>query len=117
MPFRAPRRKVKLAAASLALALALLAALDRFVFPLPVERLSRPHARFVYSRDRVLLASFTSRDSFWRAPVPYNGLSPRLIESVLAVEDRWFRRHPGVNPVALLGAAWDNLRAGRVVRG
>jgi penicillin-binding protein 1C len=32
-------------------------------------------------------------------------------------EDRWFRFHPGVNPVSILRAAWQNWVSGRIVSG
>ena len=37
--------------------------------------------------------------------------------ALVASEDRWFRHHPGVNPLALVRALAQNLRAGRVVSG
>jgi len=91
--------------------------LDRWVCPLPTEKLSRPPAHFVYSRDGRLLNSFASSDFYWRKPVRLDHISPHLIQCVLASEDRWFRWHPGVNPVSLIKAAIDNARAGEVVRG
>jgi len=36
---------------------------------------------------------------------------------VTAYEDRWFRRHPGINPVSLVRAAIGNIRAGEIVSG
>src|SRR5690606_31984972 len=36
---------------------------------------------------------------------------------LLAYEDRWFWRHPGVNPVALLRAAWQMAGSRRIVSG
>ena len=43
---------------------------------------------------------------------------PRLLAAAaLAAEDRWFHWHPGVNPLALLRAAAQDLVAGRVVSG
>jgi penicillin-binding protein 1C len=39
------------------------------------------------------------------------------VMAVLEHEDRWYRYHPGVNPVAIVRAAISNLRAGRVVSG
>jgi penicillin-binding protein 1A len=42
---------------------------------------------------------------------------PALPAAVIAVEDRRFWHHPGIDPVGLLRAAWVNLTAGRVVQG
>lgn len=87
------------------------------IFPLPEDKLRRPSSTFVYSRDGHLLNCFTSPDRFWRKPVALKQISPRLIRSVIACEDRWFYYHPGFNPVSLVSAAVDNIRAGRFVRG
>ncbi len=91
--------------------------LDRYVFPLPVERLERPHSQFIYARDGRLLTAFASSDFFWRKPVTLDEISPDLIRSVIACEDRWFYYHPGFNPVSLVEAAVANARAGHIVRG
>jgi penicillin-binding protein 1A len=42
---------------------------------------------------------------------------PDLPAAVIAVEDRRFYRHFGIDPVGLLRAAWINLTAGRIVQG
>jgi penicillin-binding protein 1A len=44
-------------------------------------------------------------------------LPPYLPEAAVAVEDRRFWHHPGIDPVGLARAAWVNLTAGRVVQG
>jgi penicillin-binding protein 1C len=94
-----------------------LCVMDQIVFPLPEHALHRPHSTFVYSREGKLLACFASADEFWRKPVKLDEVSPRLVKTVLNTEDRWFYWHPGVNPVSLVTAAIDNIRAGKVVRG
>ncbi len=38
---------------------------------------------------------------------------PRVIAATLALEDRRFWQHPGVDPVAIVRAAWQHLRGGR----
>ncbi len=40
-----------------------------------------------------------------------------LVRTLLAVEDRHFYAHHGLDPLAVLRAAWANLRAGRTVQG
>jgi len=40
-----------------------------------------------------------------------------LLLGLLAVEDRHFSQHPGIDPGAILRAALANLRAGRIVQG
>ena len=91
--------------------------LDQLVFPFPSELVRRPHSAFVYSSEGRLLTAFTSRDRFWRKPVELDKISPKLIRSVIATEDRHFYWHPGVNPISLLKAAVANVRAGHIVRG
>src|SRR5690606_11759616 len=50
-------------------------------------------------------------------PVEPDTVSPLYPQALLTYEDRWFHRHPGVNPVALTRAGWQWLRAGRIVSG
>lgn len=71
----------------------------------------------VRDRDGQPLRLFLPADDIWRWPVTLDELPPQLIDALLASEDRWFYRHPGVNPLAILRAARDNLRAGTVVSG
>ena len=44
-------------------------------------------------------------------------LPASLVAATLAAEDRRFRWHPGVDPLAVARAAWRNARARRVVEG
>jgi hypothetical protein len=48
---------------------------------------------------------------------PLERLPPRVVAATLAAEDRRFWRHPGVDPVAVARALWQNLGAGRRVSG
>ena len=49
--------------------------------------------------------------------VTLDGISPVLVDAVIAIEDRRFFRHWGFDPLALARAARVNWRAGRVVQG
>ena len=44
-------------------------------------------------------------------------LPPSLKQAVIAIEDRRFEQHMGIDPRGLARAMWANLRAGRVVQG
>jgi penicillin-binding protein 1C len=50
-------------------------------------------------------------------PVRLSEVPPAAVEALLATEDRHFRRHPGVNPLALARAGWQAAASGSVVSG
>jgi penicillin-binding protein 1A len=52
-----------------------------------------------------------------RREVPLDRIAPHLRDAVIAIEDHRFRRHPGVDPLALGRALAHNLREGAVVEG
>ncbi len=52
-----------------------------------------------------------------RRPVRLQQVPNRLLAALQAVEDRSFKRHGGIDPLAVLRAAWVNLRAGRFAQG
>lgn len=101
-----------LAGGVLVVALAWLA--DRlWPLPMPADDL----ARVVLAEDGTPLWRFADADGVWRYPISREQVSPLYLQALLTYEDRWFYRHPGVNPLALARAAWLNLRGGRVVSG
>jgi penicillin-binding protein 1C len=85
------------------------------LFPLPLTE--HDFATVVTAVDGTPLRAFADRAGIWRYPVALEDVSPLYIEALMGYEDRWFRYHPGINPLALARAAWQNLRAGRVVSG
>ena len=50
----------------------------------------------------------TSREK--RRQVPIDAIPPRMIQAVLAIEDRRFYEHPGIDPIRMVGALVTNLR-------
>ncbi len=91
-------------------------ALD-YLFPFPVETLGRDPAVVISASDGKPLRFFLPGDNHWRFPVKLGEISPKLVESVIASEDRWFYSHPGVNPLAFIRALYTNLKEGKVVSG
>ena len=79
------------------------------LFPLPLPS-RRDTSVVVAARDGSPLRAFADTQGIWRYPTTPEQVSPLYVQALLAYEDRWFWKHPGVNPVAL-------LRAGGQVRG
>jgi penicillin-binding protein 1A len=50
-------------------------------------------------------------------PLHLADMPPYLPEAIVAVEDRRFWHHPGIDPIGLARAAWTDLMAGQVVQG
>lgn len=67
--------------------------------------------------DAALIASIYPTHNEDRVLVGRDQLPDLLVQTLLAVEDRSFFRHIGVDPRAILRASWRNLRAGGVVEG
>lgn len=57
-------------------------------------------------REGHLIHLALTPDGKYRLKTPLAGISPNLITATLAMEDRHFHSHPGVNPVSLLRGAW-----------
>ncbi|MCU1728388.1 peptidoglycan glycosyltransferase PbpC [Pseudomonas sp. 7P_10.2_Bac1] len=108
------RKSLLWATCGLVLVIALLWLADRlWPLPLPKDDL----ARVVLAEDGTPLWRFADANGVWRYPVQKDEVSPYYLEALLTYEDRWFFRHPGVNPLALGRAAWQNLSGGRVLSG
>jgi len=68
-------------------------------------------------RTGVPLGTVLARDTEHAVRVPIDRVSPRFVRAIVAAEDARFAAHDGVDPVALARAAWQMLRARRVVSG
>ena len=113
---RAKKKLLLGAALVLGLAAGGVALLDA-LFPFPMDRLAPPGALIVSDRNGVELRWFMAPDGTWRLPVTDEEVPELLRLAVIAAEDRRFRLHPGVDPLAVVRAAWQNLASGRVVSG
>lgn len=71
----------------------------------------------VLDRGGRLLRAFTVENGRWRLPSTLADLDPKLIEMLLAVEDRRFPDHPGIDLRALVRAYMQMLANGRIVSG
>lgn len=99
----------------LLLTFAVLAAVYWFSLPRNLFE-GTPYSTVVTDRNGELLGARIAEDGQWRFP-PSDTVPYRFAESIITFEDKSFRYHPGVNPAAILRAAWQNIRARRTVSG
>ena len=82
--------------------------------PLPTRR---DTSVLVTARDGSPLRAFADAEGVWRYPTVPEQVSALYLQALLGYEDRWFWRHPGINPVALLRAGGQLLGSRRIVSG
>ncbi len=82
------------------------------LFPLALPLSDTDFAATVTAEDGTPLRSFPDSRGVWRYPVSPDDVSPRYLTALINYEDRFFHRHPGVNPWSLLRAFWQYARTG-----
>ena len=70
---------------------------------------------FVYAADGSLLGAIPAERN--REVVPLRSMSPWLTRATVAIEDRRFYSHGGVDAEGIARALWRDVKAGRVVEG
>ena len=93
-----------------------LLALWKYMFLLPSTLFDKPYAFVLESKEGYLLGARIADDGQWRFPKEAE-VPERFKSCIIAYEDRYFKWHPGVNPVAIWDAFRANQKAGCVVRG
>ena len=85
--------------------------------PLPLEQ-ARQVSTSVVDRNGKLLRAYAMADGRWRLPVDAKtAVDPGYLKLLLAYEDRRFRSHAGVDPLALGRAAFQLVTRGHIVSG
>src|ERR1700723_4148278 len=114
-------RRIKLAGVvSAAAGLIMVAAFAVWVVslgPLPLAQ-ARQVSTTVVDRNGKLLRAYAMADGRWRLPVDARtNVDPGYLKLLLAYEDRRFRSHGGVDPLALGRAAFQLVTRGHIVSG
>ena len=74
-----------------------------------------PANSFVYAADGTLLGSIPAEKN--RQPIALSKVSPWMPKATVAIEDKRFYKHGGVDYRGIIRAAVKDLRAGKVVQG
>ncbi len=113
------RAAVKVVAACLSLAVALVAAFElsaRLRDPVSLHRL-QDISPVVRGDDGQIIHAFLSSDEKWRFETSLAMAPPFYLDLLINYEDRRFYRHFGVDPIAMARAALDLLSNGRIISG
>lgn len=84
--------------------------------PLPLDNAKAVSATVV-DRDDRLLRAFTTTDGMWRLPLDPAEVDPHYLKMLFAFEDKRFYSHHGIDAKAVLRAAVQMLRHGRIISG
>jgi penicillin-binding protein 1C len=71
----------------------------------------------VVDRHGKLLRAYATGEGRWRLPAKVADVDPRFFDVLFAYEDKRFRQHHGVDPLALLRAAYQLVASGRIRSG
>ena len=71
----------------------------------------------VIDRDGRLLRPYATADGRWRLRARIEDVDPRYVRMLIAYEDRRFYEHYGVDPVAMIRAAWQLIAHREIVSG
>ena len=80
------------------------------LIPLPQ---SKPYSLIVLDRNGEFLHAFLAPDGIWRFKTSPAEIPPRLKEILLHKEDRFFYYHPGINPISVVRAVFQNVARGK----
>ncbi|AOF90259.1 penicillin-binding protein 1C [Sinorhizobium sp. RAC02] len=83
----------------------------------PPAAVAETVSKEVLDRDGRLLRAFATPDGLWRLKTTAADVDPQFIRMLVAYEDRRFREHAGIDPLALLRAAGQFVTNGRIVSG
>ncbi len=87
-----------------------------YYFALPKPVFKEPHATVLETRKGELVGAKIAMDGQWRFPEA-DSVPKKFRQCIIAYEDQQFYRHLGFNPVAMTEAMFQNIKAGKVVRG
>ena len=114
--WRRLRSIARAVAVSIVVVAGLVTAFVLFLGPPPLGK-DLAYSTLVVDRDGRLLRPFATADGRWRLPARADDVDPRYLDVLFAYEDRRFRQHPGVDPLALLRATGQFIFNGHHVSG
>lgn len=75
------------------------------------------YSQMVLDKDGNVLRVFLGGNGRWMLPVRLDEINPALVQATIAIEDKRFWKHHGVDPLAVLRSAWLNFAHRKVLMG
>ena len=75
------------------------------------------YSHLVVDRNGKLLRAYATPVGRWRLPATVKDVDPRFLKLLFAYEDKRFYDHGGVDPLAMMRAAWQWMSTGHIVSG
>jgi penicillin-binding protein 1C len=92
------------------------AVLADVALPPPVEK-ARAVSAIVTDRNGYWLHAFATPEGRWRFSADLEDIDPKFVEELIAVEDKRFWTHWGVDPLAVARAVASSVKSGAVTSG
>ena len=87
-----------------------------FYFSIPKQLFKVDYSFVLFDRDGHLMGAHIADDGQWRFPKT-DSVPEKFAKALMMFEDEHFYWHPGVNPLSLSRALWQNIKAGKVISG
>jgi penicillin-binding protein 1C len=107
LPFRFPVSAIRNRALRPVIFLAMTLAAIWLALPKPPLLQGVDFSTRIRDRNGNTLRVTLTADQKYRVWTPLKDISPALIDATLKFEDKYYGKHPGVNPVSLLRATWN----------
>ena len=76
------------------------------LFPLQTDI---EYSKIVYDRKGKVLSAYLTSDDKWRMKTELGEITPALQKAIIHKEDKYFYYHPGINPLAIIRAMFNNI--------
>jgi len=87
-----------------------------FVFNFSKPIFNVPYSPVLYDRDRNLLGAQVASDGQWRFPGTET-INEKFVAAITEAEDKRFRKHYGIDPIAIARAVVQNVRSKKIISG
>jgi penicillin-binding protein 1C len=87
-----------------------------YYFALPVQLFDDPYSTVLEDRSGELMTAGIAKDGQWRFP-QIDSVPEKFATALILFEDKRFRKHPGVDVLALSRAMRQNVRSGKRISG